>query len=87
MDNVVVPVIWSILVLIGFLGNGLVVYVMLCYGELKATNRYITNLALTDLAFIIIVVPPTMMHYVLDTWIFGEVMCKFHMYMIYVSNI
>lgn len=84
-DTVVVPAIWGILILIGILGNGLVVYVMFLHGELNTTNCYILNLAFSDLAFTFIVVPLTMVHYVTSDWRFGRFMCKFHMYMIYVS--
>ena len=52
---------------------------------MACTNWYIINLALTDLLFIIIAVPSTMMHYVYPQWTFGVFICKFHMYMIYVS--
>ena len=84
LEGIVVPVIWSILILIGSVGNGLVVYVLLRFGERSTTNYYIINLAVTDLAFLLICVPFTMMHYV-SHWSFGENMCKFVMYMIYVS--
>ena len=85
-DLVVVPVAWGVLIITGVIGNGLVIYVMLRHGERKATNCYIVNLALTDLAFILIVVPFTMMHYVLPSWILGVALCRLHMYMIFVSQ-
>lgn len=84
-DVILVPLLWGLFIVIGLLGNGLVVYVMLRHGERNATNCFIVNLALTDLAFIVIVIPFTMIYYVMPSWIFGQVMCKFHMYIIYVS--
>ena len=87
IDFVVVPAVWSLFIVTGVLGNGLVVYVMLRHGERKATNCYVVNLALTDLAFISLVAPFTMMHYVqLSSWVLGDVLCKLHMYMVYVST-
>ena len=82
---VLVPVVWTVLIVIGLLGNGLVVYVLVRYGERKATNCYILNLALTDLAFIMVSVPFTMTYYVMTHWIFGSSLCKLQMYMVYVS--
>ena len=84
-DTIIVPILWGLLMILGICGNGLVVYVMMRYAEKNTTNCYIINLAFTDLAFVIIVVPFTMVHYVIPEWIFGETMCKLHMYMIYVS--
>lgn len=84
-DVIVVPAIWGTLFLAGIAGNSLVVYVMLRFADVNTTNCYIVNLAVTDLLFTVIVIPFTMMHYVMPSWIFGRYMCKFHMYMIYVS--
>lgn len=85
-DQVIVPLLWGTIILIGLLGNGLVVYVMLRYGERQTTNCYIVNLAFTDLAFVLIVVPFTMLHYVMHHWMYGVFMCKFALYMSYVSK-
>lgn len=85
-DVVVVPVVWSVLYVVGVLGNGLVLYVMMRHAERQTTNCFITNLALSDLTFITVVIPMTMMHYVLQTWTMGEFMCRFNYYMTYVSG-
>jgi hypothetical protein len=84
-ETVLVPVIWGILILIGGIGNGLVIYVIVFHGERRVTHCYIVNLAITDLAFLFFCVPFTMTFYALPQWIFGNLMCKFVMYIIYVS--
>ena len=48
-DFIIVPVFFGMEIFLAFLGNGLVVYVMLMFGESNTTNCYIVNLALTDL--------------------------------------
>ncbi|XP_074658675.1 G-protein coupled receptor 54-like [Tubulanus polymorphus] len=85
VDAILVPAIWSLLVVIGALGNGLVIYVIVMHHERKVTYTYIVNLAITDFAFLVVCVPFTMTFYVLPQWIFGETMCKLVMYVIYVT--
>jgi hypothetical protein len=82
----VVPVIWAILIIVGAVGNGLVLYILLRFGERSVTNIYIINLALADLAFLLIVVPITAVSFAMPSWVFGDGMCKFFMYTIYVST-
>ncbi len=84
-DTVVVPVMWITLLTVGMVGNGLVLYVMVRHAERQTTNCFIANLALSDLTFLIVVIPMTMMHYVLQTWTMGDFMCRFNYYMTYVS--
>lgn len=86
-DLVVVPTVWGALVVLGIAGNLSVVCVMLRHGDRNATNYYVINLALTDLAFTAIVIPLTMIHYVMKSWMFGLFACKFLMYTTYVSEI
>lgn len=85
-SNPVVPVIWAILIIVGAVGNGLVLYILLRFGERSVTNIYIINLALADLAFLLIVVPITAVSFAMPTWVFGDGMCRFFMYTIYVST-
>jgi len=86
-DLVVVPAVWGILVFVGVIGNLVVVYVMIRHGDRNATNYYIINLALTDLAFTVIVIPLTMIHYVSQSWILGLFACRLLMYTTYVSAV
>jgi hypothetical protein len=84
-DTIIVPAIWTTLLVMGVLGNGLVLYIMMRHAERQTTNCLIINLALSDLTFLVVVIPMTMMHYVLQTWTMGEFMCRFNYYMTYVS--
>nr|AKQ63059.1 orphan G-protein coupled receptor 54 [Platynereis dumerilii] len=84
LEQVLVPILWGLIIIVGLLGNGLVVYVMLRYGERQTTNCYIVNLAFTDLAFVLVCVPFTMLHYIYPLWPLGQFMCKFTLYMTYV---
>lgn len=80
-----VPIIWTILIIVGAVGNGLVLYIVFRYGERSVTNIYIINLALADLAFLLIVVPITAISFAMPAWGFGDGMCKFFTFTIYVS--
>jgi hypothetical protein len=86
-DHIIVPVIWSLLFIVGTFGNALVIYVMVRYGDRKTTNCYIVNLAIADLAFVLLVIPFTAMHYVLHSWTIGSFVCKLQVYVIYVSGL
>lgn len=82
---VIVPILWMFLVIIGIIGNGLVIFTLLKNGEITATNCYIINLAIADLTFLVIVVPFTAASYATPDWIFGDFICRTAIYMIYVS--
>ena len=84
---VIVSFVWSLIIFTGVIGNGLVIYILFRYGERSVTNVYVINLAFADLMFIVMVVPVTLIHIVIPTWILGAAICKCSMYMIYVSKI
>ncbi|XP_066207642.1 C-C chemokine receptor type 1-like [Saccopteryx leptura] len=70
------PLLYSLVFVIGLVGNILVVLVLLQHKRLKAiTNIYVLNLALSDLLFLF-TLPFWIHHYWKDNWVFGEVMCK-----------
>lgn len=82
---ILVTTVWSLIIITGAIGNGLVIYILFRFGERSVTNVYIVNLAFADLMFIIFVVPATLIHKVTPTWILGDVICRFSTYMIYVT--
>jgi hypothetical protein len=41
------------------------------------TNRFLLNLAISDLIATLICLPPTAYHYYDTRWIFGEFLCRF----------
>ncbi|XP_064614115.1 G-protein coupled receptor 54-like [Liolophura sinensis] len=85
VHSIVVPTVWAVLILVGVVGNGLVIFTLLKQGDRTATTYYIINLAIADFAFIAVVVPFTCTLYALPDWVFGEHMCKFINYMVYVT--
>ena len=69
-------VFWSLLFVVGLIGNGLVIFVVLTYAKMKTvTNMYILNLAVADLCFLV-GLPFLIVTAILQRWIFGYVMCK-----------
>uniref|UniRef100_A0A3B3SKD3 G-protein coupled receptors family 1 profile domain-containing protein n=1 Tax=Paramormyrops kingsleyae TaxID=1676925 RepID=A0A3B3SKD3_9TELE len=77
-DAWLVPLFFTLIMLLGLLGNSLVIYVVSKHRQMRtATNFYIANLALTDILFLVCCVPFTAALYPLPSWIFGSFMCKF----------
>ncbi|XP_036404826.1 type-2 angiotensin II receptor-like isoform X2 [Megalops cyprinoides] len=75
--NKLISAIYSIIFILGFVGNGLVVLV-LCQKASRRTvaNIYILNLALSDLLFLLSL-PFWAVYYSYDyNWVFGSFMCK-----------
>ncbi|XP_029014113.1 somatostatin receptor type 5-like [Betta splendens] len=74
--SVVTAVIYSIVFVVGLLGNTLVIYVVLRYAKMKTvTNMYILNLALADELYIL-GVPFIGTNSVISYWPYGEFLCK-----------
>ncbi|XP_076878794.1 type-2 angiotensin II receptor-like [Brachyhypopomus gauderio] len=76
-QNILIPAVYSIIFVLGIIGNGLVVFV-LCHPSSRKTvaNTYILNLALSDLLFLLSL-PFWAVYYSFDyDWIFGQLMCK-----------
>ncbi|KAL2097830.1 hypothetical protein ACEWY4_007037 [Coilia grayii] len=76
-DAWLVPLFFSLIMLVGLIGNSLVIYVISKHRQMRtATNFYIANLAATDIIFLVCCVPFTATLYPLPGWIFGDFMCK-----------
>ncbi|XP_070542783.1 G-protein coupled receptor 54-like [Ptychodera flava] len=72
--------------LIGIMGNSAVVSIILKHRDMRsATNLYILNYAITDLAFLVICAPVTAKLYINPHWQTHEFFCKFSIYMQYAS--
>ncbi|XP_078573128.1 G-protein coupled receptor 54-like [Branchiostoma floridae x Branchiostoma japonicum] len=83
---IIVPLVYSIICLVGIAGNGLVIYLAWRHREMHTvTNYYIVNLAVTDLAFLICCVPFSAAKIVSHSWEFGEFLCKFVFYFMQVT--
>lgn len=74
--SVVTAVIYGIVFIVGFLGNTLVIYVVLRYAKMKTvTNMYILNLALADELYIL-GIPLIGTNSVISYWPYGDFLCK-----------
>ncbi|XP_076654536.1 somatostatin receptor type 2 [Halictus rubicundus] len=72
-------ILYSIVCIVGLLGNTLVIYVVLRFSNMQTvTNMYILNLAIAD-EFFLIGIPFLVTTMSLRSWIFGKVMCKAYM--------
>eukprot|EP00058_Branchiostoma_floridae_P011509 XP_002596997.1 hypothetical protein BRAFLDRAFT_215967 [Branchiostoma floridae] len=82
----VMPTVCGVILLIGGVGNSLVIYIVARYSEMRTvTNYYIVNLAVTDLAFLVCCIPFISINYLTYGWIFGKTMCTFVPYMVQVT--
>ncbi|XP_048057959.1 opioid receptor, delta 1a [Chanodichthys erythropterus] len=71
-----ITALYSVICVVGLLGNILVMYGVVRYTKLKtATNIYIFNLALAD-ALATSTLPFQSAKYLMNTWPFGEPLCK-----------
>ncbi|XP_060759927.1 opioid receptor, delta 1a [Neoarius graeffei] len=71
-----ITALYSIICVVGLLGNILVMYGVVRYTKMKtATNIYIFNLALAD-ALVTSTLPFQSAKYLMNTWPFGEPLCK-----------
>ncbi|KAK0154791.1 Galanin receptor type 2 [Merluccius polli] len=76
--SVIVSVVFSLIFLLGTVGNSLVLAVLLRSGQVgyNTTNLFILNLSVADFFFIIFCVPFQATIYSLEGWVFGSFMCK-----------
>ncbi|XP_063075088.1 kappa-type opioid receptor [Engraulis encrasicolus] len=72
----IITTLYSVVFVVGLVGNCLVMYVIIRYTKMKtATNIYIFNLAMAD-ALVTTTMPFQSTDYLLNSWPFGEVVCK-----------
>lgn len=81
-----IPILFGLIVILGFVGNVLVIFVVWSYKQMQnTTNILIVSLAVADLFFIIFCVPFTAANYAMSYWPFGAVWCKVVHFLIHVS--
>lgn len=76
--KVFLPAVYSLVFILGFIGNSLVVCVLVKYrNQTNLTDICLFNLALSDLLFVLML--PLFSHYSMTggQWIFGDFMCRF----------
>ena len=77
-STVILTTVFGLLCVLGLIGNGLVIFVIICYTNMKTvTNMYILNLSIAD-SLILLCLPLIMTTAILRHWIFGEAMCKIY---------
>jgi len=80
---IIVPIVFGFIFILGVIGNTLVIVVLckICRNGtsngLNTTNRFILNLAIADMLFLIFCVPFQATIYSLPRWLFGAFMCVF----------
>ncbi|KAM9724088.1 C-C chemokine receptor type 1-like [Menidia menidia] len=76
-SRVYLATLYSLVFILGFMGNGLVVWVILKHRhKTNMTDMCLLNLAISDLLFVLTL--PFSSHYIIKgTWIFGDFMCRF----------
>ncbi|KAK8766729.1 hypothetical protein V5799_006490 [Amblyomma americanum] len=83
--GIVVSIFFGIILIVGLVGNALVVLVVLCNRQMRSTtNILIMNLAVADLLFIVVCVPSRGCYYVLSYWPFGDAWCRIVEYLVIV---
>ena len=77
---------WSLLTFVGLAGNSVVIYITCLQSVRSATNTYILNLAVSDIAYLLVVVPFTCLAYIFNHWVFANFGCKLFIFTQYVSR-
>ena len=69
---------YAIIFLIGLTANIFVIVMIIKRRRMRTlTNRFLLNLAISDLIATLVCLPPTAYHYYDKRWIFGEFLCRF----------
>ncbi|CAG9857257.1 unnamed protein product [Phyllotreta striolata] len=72
-----VPILFLIIFVVGVVGNGTLVAIFIKHKNMRnVPNMYILSLALADLLVILTSVPFTSMIYTMESWPWGELICK-----------
>lgn len=86
MFQVVCPVLYCLITIIGIAGNSIVIYVIIARNNMRTiTNLLLLNLAMADIAFVMICPPLTAYQKATTNWPFGEILCKLMHYVINVT--
>ncbi|CAH1797471.1 unnamed protein product [Owenia fusiformis] len=82
--TVVTLIVFGIILLTGIVGNGMVIYITVRKMKgFTVVNVLVTNLAIADLLFILLVVPFATYDYAFNAWPFGDVICNLMYYLLF----
>ncbi|XP_021957117.1 neuropeptide CCHamide-1 receptor isoform X2 [Folsomia candida] len=77
-ETYIIPVLFAIIFIIGMAGNGTLIIIFLKHRTMRnVPNMYIVSLAVGDLLVILFCVPFTSTVYTVESWPYGELVCKF----------
>jgi len=81
------PIVFALITVVGVIGNLFVVIVIVTRRSRRRnpTNILLLNLAIADLAFLVICVPFTAVKYAASSWPLGETACRVVNYLLYVT--
>ncbi|VDP02906.1 unnamed protein product [Soboliphyme baturini] len=80
VELIFVPI-FAMLLLVGLVGNFLVILIVLCDNHMKTvTNMFLLNLAFADFLFLLFCLPFTILWDITKTWWFGTAVCKLILY-------
>lgn len=75
-------VLFIVVFIFGLVGNCLVCFAVWKNNHLKTvTNYFLVNLAIADFSVILICLPPTFIHDIMESWFLGLAMCKIVVYL------
>jgi len=84
--RIIVPIIFSVIGVLGFVGNLSVIVVVVSNLQMRSTtNTLIISLAIADLLFIVTCVPFTAVAYAIPVWPFGSIWCKVALFYIVIA--
>lgn len=76
-ETYIVPALFALIFVVGVLGNGTLIVIFARHRRMRnVPNTYIFSLALGDLLLIVTCVPFTSTLYTLESWPYGEPICK-----------
>ena len=89
IERIIVPLVFSLVVVLGVIGNALVIVVVLKNRDYlrNTTNLFILNLAIADILFLVFCVPFHAVIYTTMSWPFGQFLCKFVHFIQYSSMV
>ena len=84
--TIATPVVFALITVVGVIGNVAVVMVIVTRRSRRRspTNILLLNLAVADLAFLVVCVPFTGVKYAASSWPLGETACRVANYLLYV---
>jgi len=83
LNVIIVPILFSLISLIGVLGNALVIYVIVTRAPMRTnTNLLLLNVAAGDFAFVLIIPPLTAYQFATSNWPFGDFACRMMHYVV-----